>query len=131
MNGYGIFIWLDKKRYYGHYINNTKEGYGCFHWNDGHKYEGFWKEGKQNGYGFISGNRGNSYGFWSDGKLKNKVEDEETIKFITNKIEETKQQKDYIDFQLKIQKYEKLITDGVSSQDTNSNSKNSKNKKSK
>jgi len=65
----------------------------------------------------------------SDGKLKNKVEDDETIKFIDKKIEETKLQKEYIDFQLKIQKYEKLITDGVSSQDTNSNSKNSKNGK--
>jgi len=129
MNGYGIFIWPDKKRYYGHYINNTKEGYGCFHWNDGHKYEGFWKEGKQNGYGFISGNNSNKYGFWSDGKLKNKVEDEETINFINKKIEETKQKNDYIEFQLNMQKYEKLITDGVSSQDTNSNSKNSKNGK--
>ena len=129
MNGYGIFIWPDKKKYYGHYSNNTKEGYGCFYWNDGHKYEGFWKEGKQNGYGLISGNNGNNYGFWSDGKLKNKVEDDETIKFIDKKIEETKLQKEYIDFQLKIQKYEKLITDGVSSQDTNSNSKNSKNGK--
>ena len=91
--------------------------------------KGFWKEGKQNGYGLISGNNGNNYGFWSDGKLKNKVEDDETIKFIDKKIEETKLQKEYIDFQLKIQKYEKLITDGVSSQDTNSNSKNSKNGK--
>ena len=126
MNGYGIFIWPDKKKYYGNYINNAKEGYGIFFWNDGHKYEGFWKEGKQNGYGIISGNESTKYGFWSDGKLKNKVEDMETIDFIIKKIDETKQQNEYIEFKLNMQKYEKLITDGVSSQDTNSNSKNSK-----
>ena len=126
MNGYGIFIWPDKKKYYGNYINNAKEGYGIFFWNDGHKYEGFWKEGKQNGYGIISGNESTKYGFWSDGKLKNKVEDMETIDFIIKKIDETKQQNEYLEFKLNMQKYEKLITDGVSSQDTNSNSKNSK-----
>ena len=129
MNGYGIFIWPDKKKYYGNYINNAKEGYGIFFWNDGHKYEGFWKEGKQNGYGIISGNESTKYGFWSDGKLKNKVEDMETIDFIIKKIDETKQQNEYLEFKLNMQKYEKLITDGVSSQDTNSNSKNSKNGK--
>ena len=126
MNGYGIFIWPDKKKYYGNYINNAKEGYGIFFWNDGHKYEGFWKEGKQNGYGIISGNESTKYGFWSDGKLKNKVEDMETIDFIIKKIDETKQKNEYLEFKLNMQKYEKLITDGVSSQDTNSNSKNSK-----
>ena len=126
MNGYGIFIWPDKKKYYGNYINNAKEGYGIFFWNDGHKYEGFWKEGKQNGYGIISGNESTKYGFWSDGKLKNKVEDMETIDFIIKKMDETKQQNEYLEFKLNMQKYEKLITDGVSSQDTNSNSKNSK-----
>ena len=126
MNGYGIFIWPDKKKYYGNYINNAKEGYGIFFWNDGHKYEGFWKEGKQNGYGIISGNESTKYGFWSDGKLKNKVEDMETIDFIIKKMDEKKQQNEYLEFKLNMQKYEKLITDGVSSQDTNSNSKNSK-----
>ena len=127
MNGYGIFIWPDKKKYYGNYINNLKEGFGCFYWNDGHKYEGFWKEGKQNGYGMMSGNKGNKYGYWIEGKLQSKINDEETIKFINKKINEAKKQKEYAEFQLKIQKYEKQITDGSSSQDTNSNSKEAKN----
>ena len=35
-------------------------------------------------------------------------------------------QKEYSEFQLKIHKYEKQITDGNSSQDTNSNSKEAK-----
>ena len=127
MNGYGIFIWPDKKKYYGNYINNLKEGFGCFFWNDGHKFEGFWKEGKQNGYGVMSGNKGNKYGYWIEGKLQSKINDEETINFINKKINEAKKQKDYYEFQLKIQKYEKQITDGNSSQDTNSNSKEAKN----
>ena len=127
MNGYGIFIWPDKKKYYGNYINNLKEGYGCFYWNDGHKYEGFWKEGKQHGYGIMTGNKGNRYGYWIEGKLQSKINDDETIQFINNTINEVKKQKEYIDFQLNIQKYEKQIIDGSSSQDTNSNSKEVKN----
>ena len=127
MNGYGIFIWPDKKKYYGNYINNVKEGFGCFFWNDGHKYEGFWKGGKQHGYGVMSGNKGNKFGYWIDGKLQSKINDDETIKFINKTINDVKKQKEYTDFQLNIQKYEKQITDGSSSQDTNSNSKEAKN----
>jgi hypothetical protein len=123
MNGYGIFIWPDKKKYYGNYINNLKEGFGCFFWNDGHKYEGFWKIGKQHGYGIMKGIKVSKYGYWSDGKLQTIITDDETIKYINNKINEAKMQKDYSDFLLNIQKYEKQITDGSSSQDTNSNSK--------
>ena len=127
MNGYGIFIWPDKKKYYGNYINNLKEGFGCFYWNDGHKYEGFWKGGKQHGYGVMTGSKGNKYGYWIEGKLQSKINDDETIKFIIKTINEVKKQKEYSEFQLNIQKYEKLITDGSSSQDTNSNSKEAKN----
>ena len=68
----------------------------------------------------------NKYGFWLDGKLQSIITDDETIKSINNKINETKIQKDYSEFLLNIQKYEKQITDGSSSQDTNSNSKEQK-----
>ena len=112
-----------KKKYYGNYINNLKEGFGCFFWKDGNKYEGFWKEGKQQGYGIINGIKISKYGYWSDGKLQNIITDDETIKYINNKINEAKMQKDYSEFLLNIQKYEKQITDGSSNQDTNSNSK--------
>jgi hypothetical protein len=123
MNGYGIFIWPDKKKYYGNYINNLKEGFGIFYWNDGYKFEGYWKEGKQNGYGFIGGNNKNKYGFWNNGKLENKINDDETIAYIEKKINETKNEKEYKNFLLNIAKYEKQIIDGSSSQDTNFNSK--------
>jgi len=123
MNGYGIFIWPDKKKYYGNYVNNLKEGLGTFYWIDGYKFEGFWKEGKQNGYGYITGNNGNKYGYWLDGKLQKKISDENTIKSIDKKINDTKKQKEYSNFMLNIGKYEKQIIDGSSSQDTNFNSK--------
>jgi hypothetical protein len=130
MNGYGIFIWPDKKKYYGNYVNNLKEGLGTFYWNDGYKYEGFWKEGKQNGYGYITGNNVDKYGYWLDGKLQNKISDEETIKSIGKKINDIKKQEEYIKFLLNIGKYEKQIIDGSSSQDTNFYSKdNNKEKK--
>ena len=128
MNGYGIFIWPDKKKYYGNYINNLKEGFGIFYWNDGYKYEGFWKEGKQNGYGIISNNNGNKYGYWNNGKLGNKINDEKTINHIDTIINDTKNEKEYNDFLLNIGKYEKQIIDGSSSQDTNFNSKDKEKK---
>ena len=127
MNGYGIFIWADKKKYYGNYSNNLKEGFGCFYWNDGHKYEGFWKGGRQHGYGLINGNKGNKYGYWVEGKLENKINDDETIKIINQKINEAKKNKEYSLFQLKREKYEKMINDASSSYDTNFNSKEVKN----
>ena len=74
----------------------------------------------------MSRNKGNKYGYWIDGKLQSKINDDETIKFITKTINEVKKQKEYSNFQLNIQKYEKQITDGSSSQDTNSNSKEAK-----
>ena len=27
MNGYGIFMWPDCKKYYGHYVDNNKDGW--------------------------------------------------------------------------------------------------------
>ena len=75
----------------------------------------------------MTGSKGNKYGYWIEGKLQSKINDDETIKFIIKTINEVKKQKEYSEFQLNIQKYEKLITDGSSSQDTNSNSKEAKN----
>ena len=49
MNGYGVFLWPDKKQYYGHYVNNNKEGCRKFVWVDGKVFEGMWKKGKQDG----------------------------------------------------------------------------------
>ena len=123
MCGYGIFIWPDKKKYYGKYVNNLKEGFGIFYWSDGHRYEGFWKEGKQHGYGCVIGNNGIKYGEWARGNFSKKISDESTIDIINKKINEAKNQKEYRKFSENIEKYEKQIIDGSSSQDTNFNSR--------
>ena len=90
MNGYGIFVWPDKKKYYGNYINNLKEGFGFFYWNNEHKYEGFWKWGKQHKYGILTGHKENKFGYWIDGKLQSKINDDETINFIIETINNVK-----------------------------------------
>ena len=46
MNGEGIFIFLDGRKYEGLYVNDKKEGHGVFTWPDGRKYDGNWKNGK-------------------------------------------------------------------------------------
>ena len=120
----GFLFGQIKKKYYGNYVNNLKEGFGIFYWNDGYRYEGFWKGGKQDGYGFIRGSNGDKYGYWNDGKLKEKINDDKTILFINNSLDESKKKKEYNNFILNISKYEKQIVDGSSSQGTNFNSKN-------
>ena len=46
MEGSGVFIWPDGRKYDGEYIDDKKEGNGIFFWPDGRKYEGGWKNGK-------------------------------------------------------------------------------------
>ena len=46
MNGKGVFIWKDGRKYEGSYVQDKKEGYGIFHWPDGRIYKGMWKGGK-------------------------------------------------------------------------------------
>ena len=51
MNGGGIFVWPDGRKYKGQYKDDKKEGYGFFEWPDGKKYRGNWNNGKQDGEG--------------------------------------------------------------------------------
>lgn len=46
MNGKGIMIWADGKRYEGDFLNDNKHGYGVYYWGDGRKYEGYWDNNK-------------------------------------------------------------------------------------
>ena len=46
MHGYGVLVWLDGKKYEGHFVNDKREGQGVFTWKDGRIYDGMWKEGK-------------------------------------------------------------------------------------
>ena len=46
MEGHGVFVWPDGRKYEGDYMEDKKEGRGTFYWPDGRKYEGDWKNGK-------------------------------------------------------------------------------------
>lgn len=46
MEGTGVFMWPDNRRYEGEYIDDKKEGHGVFYWPDGRKYDGEWLNGK-------------------------------------------------------------------------------------
>ena len=115
MNGYGIFLWPDKKKYYGHYDNNLKEGFGIFLWGDGHSYEGFWKLGRQDGNGIIKSNKSIKYCLWENGKLIKNIDDEYEKSQIRDKIDEIKNQSDYVEFKSNMKRYEKKINEFSSS----------------
>ena len=67
MNGYGIFSWVEGKKYVGYYKNDKRDGFGFYL--NGHKlFIGFWKEGKQNGFGKLVKDNVCKYGYWRDGK---------------------------------------------------------------
>jgi hypothetical protein len=51
MDGYGIYMWKDGRKYFGEYLDDKKNGYGVYLWADGRKYEGMWYKGKQHGIG--------------------------------------------------------------------------------
>lgn len=83
MEGFGIYIWADGRRYEGQYHNDKKSGYGVYYWTDGRKYEGWWNKGKQHGLGtYIDPMKGKiKYGLWEGGKRVTWF-DEQTIKLI-------------------------------------------------
>ena len=68
MEGIGIFIWPDKKKYIGNYVNDMKSGFGIFYSTEGKRFEGFWKEGKQHGKGCIVNNERRTYVEYYEGK---------------------------------------------------------------
>lgn len=68
----GVFVWNDGRKYEGDYFDDKKHGYGVFSWPDGRRYEGSWLYGKQHGKGAIilmeNGERIKYNGEWEDGK---------------------------------------------------------------
>lgn len=106
------------KKYYGHYENNLKEGIGEFIWEDGNSFEGYWKSGKQNGYGIIKSGGDSKFCLWSNGKLIKIIEDEVMKEDIEKTFEKSKQSPDYIEFQYNIKRYEKIVNNCSSSEET-------------
>lgn len=83
MEGFGVYLWKDGRRYEGQYHNDKKCGYGIYYWTDGRKYEGWWYKGKQHGLGtYLDPTKGKiKFGLWENGK-RVKWFDEQTIKLI-------------------------------------------------
>ena len=46
MDGYGIYVWNDGRRYEGQFVKDKKSGYGIYYWADYRRYEGWWFRGK-------------------------------------------------------------------------------------
>ena len=97
-DGYGIYKYLDGRKYLGQWKQNHIEGYGEMYWSDWNIYRGFykkdkkdgfgiyfyynedcfnvgfWKNGKQDGFGQIGNKYEIKYGFWKNGKLEKFME---------------------------------------------------------
>ena len=64
-----LIISLTSSIFYLRYVNDKKEGFGLYTWVDGRRYEGQWVKGKQHGRGKYFGTDGSiKYGTWEDGK---------------------------------------------------------------
>lgn len=70
MEGLGIYVWNDGRKYEGLYRDDKKHGFGIYQWADGRQYEGFWFRGKQHGLGtyLVTKEQKVKYGLWEDGK---------------------------------------------------------------
>ena len=70
MEGIGLYVWNDGRKYEGEYKDDKKHGYGVYIWADGRQYDGYWWKGKQHGVGTYIVPKENKvkYGLWEDGK---------------------------------------------------------------
>jgi len=95
MDGEGVFVWPDQRKYIGQYKDDKKHGYGTFEWyyfdlikiycfeiflklndfqlyfrHDGRKYKGYWRNGKQHGEGefYQPDQKIWKKGVWSEGR---------------------------------------------------------------
>ncbi len=53
MEGKGIEVWSDGRKYEGDFKNGKKDGEGTFEWSNGLKYIGSWRNAKQHGIGIL------------------------------------------------------------------------------
>ena len=80
MDGEGLFMWADGRKYNGQYKEDKKHGYGVFEWPDGRKYKGEWDNGKQHGKGvFVNADNTEKEGIWNDGKRVKWTDEWESI----------------------------------------------------
>jgi hypothetical protein len=70
MEGKGVEVWGDGKRYEGDFKNGIKDGEGTYEWPNGKKYIGTWKHNKQHGHGIMADTKTGTkkQGEWKEGK---------------------------------------------------------------
>jgi hypothetical protein len=42
MEGFGIMIYVDGRRYEGYYVDDKRQGFGIYKYADGSEYSGYW-----------------------------------------------------------------------------------------
>ena len=85
MNGIGEFKYLSNKTYFGFFNDDIRCGFGILCWFEVKKaFIGFWENNKQNGFGKFINNDKNIYGKWKNGKLIEKLNEENFFECLTN-----------------------------------------------
>ena len=88
MNGIGLFLWKDGRKYKGEYKEDKKYNFGCYFGTDEKKYEGIWENGIQKGLGRFTKKDGSfKIGYWEENQLIKPIEDEEEIAFRLTEID--------------------------------------------
>lgn len=78
LHGYGHYSWPDGREYYGMFIMGKREGIGKYHWSDGRTFVGFWENGKQHGLGkYINLENQVKWGIWINGRRNRWISDEQ------------------------------------------------------
>ena len=93
MNGMGLFLWKDGRKYKGEYKDDKKYNFGCYYGNDDKKYEGFWDNGIQKELGKFTKKDGSfKLGYWLENQLISAIIDEadiaQKLTLIDNLVEE-------------------------------------------
>ena len=68
MDGYGVYIWPDGKKYEGEFKEDKKHGKGTYTYKDGRIFEGEYKDGRQHGTGKCIANGQVKVGIWVNGR---------------------------------------------------------------
>jgi len=80
MNGLGLFLWKDGRKYKGEYKDDKKSNFGCYYGNDDKKYEGYWDNGIQKELGKFTKKDGSfKLGYWNENQLLSSIVDEQDI----------------------------------------------------
>ena len=85
IHGKGKFVYNGENYYEGEFVKGKKSGKGIYFWNKNKYFEGRWKNNKQNGYGIYFSNGKIIEGYWHNGKIIKKINNNNNIKKIENK----------------------------------------------